>query len=77
MHVEGRVPSGIPAPQPVTRVDIEGLKAGMSPVETADYYRARADTGIDLGPSFRTLGRVWARPGEAVGEVSFPGSAGP
>ena len=48
----------------------------MSPVETADYYRARADTGIDLGPSFRTLGRVWARPGEAVGEVFFPEALG-
>ena len=76
LHVEGRVPSGVPAPQPVTRVDIEGLKAGMSPVETADYYRARADTGIDLGPSFRTLGSVWARPGEALGEVSFPEALG-
>ncbi len=76
LHMEGRVPSGVPAPQPVTRVDIEGLKAGMSPVETADYYRARADTGIDLGPSFRTLGSVWARPGEALGEVSFPEALG-
>ena len=76
LHVEGSVPSAVPAPQPVTRVDIEGLKAGMSPVEVADYYRARAETGIDLGPSFRTLGRVWARPGEALGEVSFPEALG-
>ena len=76
LHVEGRVPSGVPVPQPATRVDIESLKVGMSPVEVADYYRARADTGIDLGPSFRTLGRVWARPGEAVGEVFFPEALG-
>ena len=76
LHVEGRVPPGAAAPQPVTRVDLESLKAGMSPVETADYYRARAETGIDLGPSFRTLGRVWARPGEALGEVSFPEALG-
>jgi len=76
LHVEGRVPSGAAAPQPATRVDLEGLKADMSPVEVADYYRARAETGIDLGPSFRTLGRVWARPGEALGEVVFPEALG-
>ncbi len=76
VHVEGRLPSGAPAPQPATRVDLDGLKAGMSPVEVADYYRARAETGIDLGPSFRTLGKVWARPGEALGEVSFPEALG-
>ncbi len=76
VHMEGRVPSGAPAPQPVTRVDLDGLKAGMAPVEVADYYRARAETGIDLGPSFRSLGRIWARPGEALGEVSFPEALG-
>ena len=76
VHAEGRVPSGAAAPQPVTRVDLDSLKAGMSPLEVADYYRARAETGIDLGPSFRTLGRLWARPGEALGEVSFPETLG-
>ena len=76
MHAEGRVPSGAAAPQPVTRVDLDSLKAGMSPLEAADYYRARAETGIDLGPSFRTLGQLWARPGEALGEVSFPEALG-
>ena len=76
VHAEGRVPSSAPAPQPVARVDLDGLKAGMSPVEVADYYRARAETGIDLGPSFRTIGRLWARPGEALGEVSFPAALG-
>ena len=32
----------------------------------------RASTGVDLGPFFRTLGKVWSRPGEALGEVSLP-----
>ncbi|MDE0194201.1 MAG: polyketide synthase dehydratase domain-containing protein, partial [bacterium] len=76
VHAEARVPSGAPAPQPVTRVDLDSLRAGMSLVEAADYYRARAETGIELGPSFRTIGRLWARPGEALGEVSFPQALG-
>ena len=76
VHVEGRVPLGAAAPQPATRVDLDSLKAGMAPLEVADYYRARAETGIDLGPSFRTIRSLWARPGEALGEVSFPEAVG-
>ena len=28
--------------------------------------------GVNLGPFFRTLKRVWSGPGEALGEVSLP-----
>ena len=72
VHVEGRVSSGTPIPEVGERVDLENLKAGLSPVDVAGYYRHRASTGVDLGPFFRTLGRVWSRPGEALGEVSLP-----
>ena len=72
VHVEGRVSSGAPLPDAGGRIDLEGLKAGLSPVDVAGYYRHRASTGVDLGPSFRTLGGAWSRPGEAVGEVSLP-----
>ena len=76
VHVEGRVSSGALAPEAGERVDLESLKAGLSPVDVSGYYRARAATGIDLGPSFRTLGRVWSQPGEALGEVSLPDAIG-
>ncbi|MYI73985.1 MAG: type I polyketide synthase, partial [Acidobacteria bacterium] len=76
LHIECRVPSGATAPGAVQRVDLEGLKSALSPVDAATLYRARAATGIDLGPSFRTLGNVWARPGEALGEVSLPDGFG-
>ncbi|MYA97363.1 MAG: SDR family NAD(P)-dependent oxidoreductase, partial [Nitrospinae bacterium] len=76
VHVEGRVSQGAPVPGAGERVDLEGLKADLSPVDVSGYYRARAATGIELGPSFRTLGRVWSQPGEAVGEVSFPEALG-
>ena len=77
LHTECRVPSGANAPGAVQRVDLEGLKSALSPLDAATLYRARAATGIDLGPSFRTLGNVWARPGEALGEVSLPDGFGP
>ncbi len=72
VHVEGRVSSGAPVPEAGGRIDLEGLKTGLSPLDVAGYYRHRASTGVELGPSFRTLGRVWSRPGEALGEVSLP-----
>ena len=73
LHAEGRVatnPAGPPqAPPPL---DIEGLKAALSPVDLAAYYRAKAAVGIDLGPSFRTVDVLWARQGEAIAEVALP-----
>ena len=72
VHVEGRVSSGVPISEAGERIDLESLKAGLSSMDVAGYYRHRASTGVDLGPFFRTLGRVWSRPGEALGEVSLP-----
>lgn len=76
LHVEGRVSPGAPMPEAGGRIDLDSLKASLSPVDVASYYRARVGTGIDLGPFFRTLERVWSRPGEALGEVSFPEALG-
>lgn len=74
VHVEGVLAPGAPAPDPGGRIDLESVKSALSPMDVADYYRHRASTGVDLGPFFRTLGRVWSRPGEALGEVSLPES---
>ena len=72
IHVEGRLAVGAPDPEDGDRIDLESLRADLSPVDVAGYYRHRASTGVDLGPSFRTLGRAWSGPGEAVAEVSLP-----
>ncbi len=72
VHVEGRLSPGAPDPEVGGRIELESLKASLSPMDVAGYYRHRASTGVDLGPFFRTLGRVWSRPGEALGEVSLP-----
>ncbi len=76
LHAEGRISSGSRTPEAGTRVDLESLKAELSPMNVPAFYRAKAGVGIDLGPSFRTLGRVWSRPGEALGEVTFPEALG-
>ena len=52
------------------------MKARLSPADVGDYYRAKANTGINLGPSFRTLDRAWSGPGESLGEVALPEIAG-
>ena len=78
VHAEARIPAtpGTRSPEAPPRVDLEGLKADLAPVDVPAFYRAKAGVGIDLGPSFRTLERVWSRPGEALGEVSFPQAMG-
>ncbi|MYK62308.1 MAG: SDR family NAD(P)-dependent oxidoreductase, partial [Chloroflexi bacterium] len=72
MHVEGRVPTAAPTPEVGERIDLENLKARLSPADVLDYYRAKLDTGIDLGPLFRTVERAWVGDGEALGEVNLP-----
>ena len=72
LHVEGNLLRDGTATPVGDRIDLEDLKARLSPADVPAYYRAKSATGIDLGPSFRTLGSVWSGPGEALGEVSLP-----
>ena len=76
LHAEAQIASGSRGPEAESRLDIEGLKASLSPVDVPAFYRAKAEVGIDLGPRFHTLAAVWSRPGEALGEVSFPEAVG-
>ena len=78
LHAEGQVSTGDgvdPAPL-AGSPDLARLRTDLAPVDLPAYYRAKAEVGIDLGPSFRTLGALWAGPGEALGEVSLPDAAG-
>ncbi len=72
LHAEGRMSSGARAEEGETRVDLESLRKGLAPQDVPAFYQAKAEVGIDLGPSFRTLAGVWSRAGEAVGEVVVP-----
>ena len=71
LHAEAQIASGPPAPESEPCPDLNNLKSRMSPENVPAFYRAKAEVGIDLGPRFRTLGAVWSRPGEALGEVSL------
>ena len=66
-HAEGRweaVDAGVPEP-----VEIEALKAGLAAADPAAH---RAASGVEYGPVFQGLTRLWLGPGEAVGEVLLP-----
>ena len=76
LHIEASVSPDAPARESGARLDLEELTSRLSPADVPAYYRAKSATGIDLGPLFRTLGRVWAGPGEALGEVVLPEAAG-
>ena len=71
LHAEGQLssrPRDIEAEPPL---DLESLKASLSPEDVSAFYRAKSEVGIDLGPQFRTLKALWSRAGEALGEVSL------
>ncbi len=72
LHGEGEVSLGDRTRGTANRVDFDGLKSGMESQDVAAFYRARAEAGIHLGPSFRTLQDLWAANGEAIGEVVLP-----
>ena len=71
LHMEGKISPRIP-PGTAEKVDLESLKSSMSPMDAATYYRARAGTGVELGPSFQTLKGILVAPGEALAEISLP-----
>ncbi len=72
MHVEGCASTAAPPLEIGERIDLEKLKTRLSPADVSDYYRAKLDTGIDLGPLFRTVVNAWVGEGEALGEVTLP-----
>ena len=45
MHVECRVPSSVQPEGAGERIDLESLKARLSPSDVPGYYRAKSDTG--------------------------------
>ena len=50
----------------------DAIKARLSASDPSDYYRARAGSGVHLGPAFQGLRAAWAGMGEALGEISLP-----
>ena len=72
LHADGRVSSGISGNDYFAARTLESLREGLPPRDIPEYYRTKAGTGIELGPSFRSLMRLWSEAGEAVAEVALP-----
>ena len=56
--------------------DLSGLKAGRAHMEEVYRDLEGSTTGLDYGPAFRGLARLWSGPGEALGEVLLPKATG-
>ncbi len=72
LHAEAGVSLSAAARGAASRIDVEAVKAGLTPQDVPGFYRARIESNIGLGPSFRTLQALWAGGGEAVGEIALP-----
>ena len=72
LHADAKVSRVSRTGLPVNRVDLETLKSGMVAQDISVWNRARSESGIDLGPSFRTLVELWAKDGESVAEIALP-----
>ncbi len=72
LHADCKVSLGAGAHGSTTRIDIDGVKAGLTARDVSGFYRSRAEVGIGLGPLFRTLQGLWSADGEAIGEIVLP-----
>ena len=81
LHAEARMSPAAKARGSGERMAIDSLKSGMAAQDVAAFYRARADSNINLGAMFRSLEALWAgngeAVGEAVGEVALPDAVDP
>ena len=72
LHAEALVSEGASMRGSADGPDLDGLRRRLSQRDVDAYYRAKAETGIQLGPSFQSLQSVWSAPLEALGEVALP-----
>ena len=70
LHTEARVSATNGEATP--NQDVAGLKASLALEDVSALYRAKAEVGIEFGPSFRTLQAAWSGEGEALAEVVLP-----
>ncbi|MXY56055.1 MAG: SDR family NAD(P)-dependent oxidoreductase, partial [Gammaproteobacteria bacterium] len=72
LHAQAELSEAAPRRMTTESADLDGLRRRLAPGDVGAFYRAKAATGIALGPSFQTLKAFWAAPGEALGELALP-----
>nr|WP_275408421.1 type I polyketide synthase [Streptomyces sp. SID9727] len=56
-------------PAPDRRVDLDLLRAGLAETDVEPLYERLRGRGLDYGPAFRGLRRLWSAEKEAVGRI--------
>ena len=73
LHAAGRIgPPGAGDRTEPSAPPRPAAKRGLQPVEVERMYDGLRATGLDYGPAFRGIARLWAGPRRAVGEVRLP-----
>ena len=69
-HVTARLPQADAASAPTLTL-AAARAACTEPVDRVAFYAGLAQRGLDFGPAFQSLHRIWRGPGQAVGEVAL------
>ena len=76
-HATARVLARTAEAPPLAAEPVDTIRARCSEDWMGERLYARlAGQGIELGPSFRGISRLWRRDGEALAEIALPPSAG-
>ena len=69
VHAEGRMGSFGGDGQ---GMDVVALRESLTAVAVEDFYRKVGEGGVEYGPAFRVIERLWRGQGEALGELVLP-----
>jgi acyl transferase domain-containing protein/NADPH:quinone reductase-like Zn-dependent oxidoreductase/acyl carrier protein len=72
-HAHGKLRAAADAPGPAARVDLASIR-NRCPLEVAgaDCYARLRQSGLEYGPAFQGIERLWRRDGEALGRIVAP-----
>ena len=74
LHAAGWLSTDGTGLERLNSIDADELKAELPPEDPAKFYRIRWGGEINLGPSYHTIKSVWAKKGEALGELALQDS---
>ena len=72
LHSSGKILAQSQVPDPPA-ADLSALRAQISqPVSVQNHYRECRERGVDFGPGFQGLERLWQKESDALGEIRLP-----
>jgi acyl transferase domain-containing protein/SAM-dependent methyltransferase len=73
MHASASLKKKQPSGEPRPRISLEQTRdASLPSSEIAVYYERLAASGIEFGPDFRQIERVWQKPNDVLGQMRLP-----